>query len=311
MHFKISSLIYKIKRKRFDRGVTPIIATILILALVVAGVAIGFVQIIPYIERSKVETDAASIQSSLIEIDNMIWDMISNSAGSYIPDSFPSRQLQITIPIGTLSTNESRNNVSYEPVYCTGNCTQARFNTSDTNYAHNTLGVLSHSFSSNYVLLPENTLEYLTGSNPYQRRDAVSVSDLTSSISDEQSATNISLYRIGYDHYIELSYRPKIFITQTIVNGIPTCNVNIYLIKILGSTSFIGTTNMFLKYQGDTIKQITRVGYYNTTSPNNFYMVMSVNNANPSFYAYYQTAPGGFTTNYVVTVTTHTFSISG
>ena len=306
MHFKISSLLYKINQKRFERGVTPIIATILILALVVAGVAIGFVQIIPYIDRSKVETDAASIQSSLIQIDNMIWDMISNSAGSYIPDSVPSRQLQITIPIGSLSTIETRNNVSFEPVKCLlGSC--PTITSADPNYFTNTYGVLSHTFSSNYVLLPENTLEYLSGSNPYQRRDAVSVSDLTSSISDEQSATNISLYRVGYDHYVELSYRPKIFITQSIVNGNPTCNVNIYLVKLTGSTSFIGTTNLFLKYLGDTIKQTTFTG----VSGVSFEVQMAVGSSAFGSYATFNAAPGGFSSYYVVTVTTHTFSISG
>ena len=69
----------KFNRSKF-RGVTPIIATVLILALVIAGVVIAFVQILPYIEQSRVETGSAAVQSSLINFDNTIWDMIGDSS---------------------------------------------------------------------------------------------------------------------------------------------------------------------------------------------------------------------------------------
>lgn len=308
LHLKIKLMVRSLNKRRLSRGITPIIATVLILALVVAGVVIGFVQIMPYIERSKVETDAASIQSSLIKIDNVIWDMISDSAGSYLPDSVPSRQLQITIPIGSLSTLSTRNNVTFQPIYYTpSNSTlPATFNRTLSTFSTGTYGVLSHTFSSNYVLLPENTLEYLTGSNPYQRRSAVSVSDLTSSISDDQSATNISLYRIGTTHYMDLSYRPKIFISQTIENGNPTENVNIFLIKLIGSTTFIGTTNVFIKYEGASVNQTTKIGH----AGDSFEILMSAGTST-DVYAPFSAAPGGFTSFYKVTVTVQTFSISG
>ena len=296
-------------QKRTQRGVTPIIATLLILAMVIAGVVIGFTQIMPYIERSKVETDASSMQSSLIKIDNAIWDMISNSAGSYIPDSVPSRKLQLTIPLGSLETFPNTNNVTYEPRPCNGPTQNSCPTSFDTSPTSQSLGILSHTFSSSYTLIPENTLEYLTGSNPYQLRDPVSYTSITSSTSDDQSASNISLYRIGYNHYIDLSYRPKILVSQTIENGAPVYNVNVFLIKLTGSTSFIGTTNVFLKYQGATVDQTTLPG----TSGNGFELLMYVGpgTGTPTSYAYFPTAPGGFTTLYKVTVTTHTFSLSG
>ena len=308
---KLSNNFVNIQR-RFHRGITPIIATILILALVVAGVVIGFVQIVPYIERSKVETDASSIQSSLIKVDNAIWEMIADSAGSYIPDSVPSRRMQLTVDIGTIETLQTRNNVTFEPFLCVpANCTTtltaSDFVATNPHFSTDTYGVFSHTFSSSYTLLPDNTLEYLTGSNPYQRRDPVSYSSLTSSITDEQSATNISLYRIGYTHYIELSYRPKIFVTQTITNGNPTYNVNIYLVKIQGTTSFVGTTNMFLKYTGSTIKQTIFSG----VAGDSFQLLMSVDGTAATSYASFNAAPGGFTTYYRVSTTTQVFTISG
>lgn len=306
MLLKLEKKLTKLQKKFFGRAITPIIATILILALVVAGVVIGFVQIVPYIERSKVETDASSMQGSLIQIDNTIQDMISNSAGSYIPDSVPSRRMQITVGIGTLDILESRNNVTFEPVKCAGAC-NTTFNSVDPNFSTGTYGVLSHSFSSTYTILPANTLEYVTGSNPYQRRAVVSYSSLTSSVSDEQSATNISMYRVGNNQYIELSYRPKIFVTQTIENGNPTYNVNIYLVRLLGTTSFVGTSNMFIKYSGASIQESTLTGVYGDS----FQLLMQVDNTAATSYALFSAAPGGFITDYHVITTIQTFTISG
>ncbi len=309
---KLDKKLTKIQKKFYHRAITPIIATILILALVVAGVVIGFVQIVPYIERSKVETDASSIQGSLIKVDNVIWDMIGDSAGSYIPDSVPSRRMQITVGIGTLSIIESRNNVTFEPFLCTpSNCTapltSADFVSTNSYYSTGTYGVFSHTYSSTYTIMPADTLEYVTGSNPYQRRSVVSYSSISSSIADDQSSTNISMYRIGYNQYIELSYRPQIFVTQTIENGNPTFNVNIFLVQLLGTTSFVGTSNMFLKYSGSSIKETTLSG----VSGDSFQLLMNVDNSGAQSYAVFNAAPGGFTTNYKVTTTTQTFTISG
>ncbi len=297
-------------QKRFQRGITPIIATMLILALVVAGVVIGFVQIVPYIERSKIETDASSVEGSLISVDNAIWSMISDSAGSYIPDSVPSRSIQLTVDVGSLSINQARNNVTFEPFLCHNNCTNGNvllssFNSSSPYFSTSTYGVFSHTFTSTYTILPDNTLEYLTGSNPYQRRNVVSYTSLTSSISDEQSASNISIYRNGLTNYIELSYRPKIFVTQTIQNGNPTYTVNIFLIKLTGTAAFVGTQNMFLKYTGSTITQNALQG----NSGDSFQLLMSVD-GNFGSYAQFNAAPGGFTTVYQVSTTVQTFSIS-
>lgn len=303
------SKLSKIKRK-VHRGITPIIATIMILALVVAGVVIGFVQIMPYIQRSQVETDTASVQSSLINVDNSIWSMISQSAGSYIADSYPSRRMQLTVDIGSLSVLQDKNNVTFAPFICNGNCSAdaipaSYLNNTNPYFSNGTYGIFSHSFSTSYVTLPDNTLEYLTGSNPFQRRNPVSYVSLTSSVSSEQSVSNISTYRNGYNNYIDLSYRPKIFVTQTIVNNHPTYNVNIFLIKIAGTTSFVGTTNMFLKYSGSSISQERLVG----NSSYSFSLLMSVD-GNIGTYAYFNAAPGGFITYYQVTTTVQTFTIS-
>lgn len=290
----------KIQRKS-RRGVTPIIATILILAMVIAGVVIGFTQIVPYIERSKVETDASSMQSSLIKIDNVIWEMVSDSAGSYIPDSVPSRKLLITIPIGSLEPNTKENNVTYS-VHCTGNCVNPYSSPNSTS-----LGVLSHTFSSNYVLLPENTLQYLTGPDPYQKRHTISYNSISTSISEDQSATNISLYRIGNNHYIDLSYRPKIIISQSILNNQPNYNINMFLVKLTGTTQFIGTTNLFLKFLGTTISQRTITGYANSV----FNLDISVDGINAtSLFTPLDAAPGGFTTYFNFNIITYTFSFS-
>ena len=117
------------------------------------------------------------------------------------------------------------------------------------------------------------------------------------------------MYRVGYNHYIDLSYRPKILVSQTIENGAPVYNINVFLIKITGSTSFIGTTNVFLKYLNSAVDKITLNGTVNQ----GFELLMQVGSGigTTVSYAYIPTAPGGFTTFYKVTVTTHTFSLSG
>jgi hypothetical protein len=294
----------KLLRKKV-RGVTPIIATILILAMVIAGVVIGFVQIVPYIERSKIETDAASIQSTLIKVDNAIWDMIGDSAGQYIPDSVPSSKLQITIPLGVLETISTRNRVEYEPIYCPAGACATTFS-GGVNDVIDNYGVFSHSFSSNYALLPENSLQYLTGSDPYQRRETISYSSITSSISDEQSSSNMSLYRNGFNHYVELSYRPKIFVTQSIENGQPTYNIGLFFIQLQGSSSFSGTTNVFLKYKGTSIKETLLSG----VTGDSFSLLTQIDNDALTAYASFTAFPGGFTTFYKVTAITHVFSIT-
>ena len=288
--------------KKSRRGVTPIIATILILAMVIAGVVIGFTQIVPYIERSKVETDASTIQSTLIKIDNIVWDMISDSAGSYIPDSVPSRKLLITVPIGSLEPITTQNSVTYF-TSCSSCTNPGQYSASNTT----TLGAFSHTFSSNYVLLPDNTLLYLTGSDPYQRRNTISYNSISSSLVEDQSATNISLYRIGYDHYVDLSYRPKIIVSQSIQNNQLNYNINLFLVKLTGSTQFIGTTNLFVKFLGTTVDQRSMTG----GSSSQFSLNIGVDGVDASsLVPSLSGAPGGFITNYNFNIITYTFSFT-
>ena len=293
-------ILNKISRAK-RRAVSPIIATVLILALVIVGVVIGFVQILPYIEQSRVETGSASVQSSLIKFDNVIWDMIGDSSGYYFPDSVPSRKLQITLPIGVLENDPTLNTMTYEPVYCPLKvCTSVPANSVTDSY-----GALRHKFSSNYPLIPENSIEYLTGSNPFQRRSMVAYSSLTTAVTDEQSSTNLTLYRENTDHFVELSYRPKVFVTQSIVNGNPTYNVGIFFIKLNVASSFIGTTNVFIKLQSTSIQETTLTG----TAGDSFQVLFSIGGTQ-SAYAQYSASLGGFTTYYKVSTTTYVFSIT-
>jgi hypothetical protein len=301
---KLRRLVNKIRKSRY-RGVTPIIATILILAIVIAGVVIGFVQILPYIEGSRVETGSASVQSSLIKIDNIIWDMISDSSGYYFPDSVPSRKLQVSLPIGSLKSDPNQNRVIYEPMLCpSGTC--PGFNTSSPSYVNDTFGALLHSFSSNYALIPENSLEYLTGADPFIRRDMVAYVSLTSAVTEEQSSTNLTLYRKNNKHFVELSYRPKVFVTQSIVNGFPTYNIGLFFIKIKFASSFVGTTNVFLKLTGTNITETTLIG----SSGDSFQVLFSIGGLQKA-YAEVSASLGGFSTYYRVSATTYEFSISG
>jgi len=300
---KLIRLLSKISRSRY-KGLTPIIATLMILGLVIAGVVIGFVQIVPYIEQSRVETGSASVQSSLIRLDNFIWDMIGDSSGYYFPDSVPSRKLQMSLPIGVLKNDPTLNEVIYEPIYCpSGAC--PGFNPVGPEYVNNSYGALRHSFSSNYALLPENSIEYLTGSNPFQRRDMVAYSSLTTSVTEELSSTNLTLYRDNFDHFVELSYRPKVFVTQSIVNGLPTYNVGVFFIKLNVSSNFIGVSNLFIKLTGTSINKTTIIG----SSGDSFQLLFSIGGTQKA-YAEYSASLGGFSTYYKVTATIYEFSIS-
>lgn len=254
LNYRIIKSLKKLKISKIRRGISPIIATLLLFAMVTASVVIGFLQILPYMEQTRVETGAAQIQGSLIRVDENIWSMISDS-GIYLPGSFPTQQISLNLPIGALETNVLSNQISYQPVFCnTGsNCTT--FDTFDPTYHTGSLGTLHHQFTSTFDLIPERSLEYLTGSSPNEIRDIVAFAAIGATTTTELTSTNLTLSRIANLHSIELSYRPKVFMTQTIDNNRPTYQVGLSLINITGTGVFAGASTLKLIYKGATVTQ--------------------------------------------------------
>ncbi|MHA2365474.1 MAG: hypothetical protein ACXAC7_16070 [Candidatus Hodarchaeales archaeon] len=265
--FKIKSY-NRNKRYRFlsftklQRAISPILASILLLGLVTAGVVIGFLQIYPYMQRTQAENTSSAVEGSLSRLNQNILEMI-NEAGLYLPGSSPSRMVSINLPLGVLSSPSENTNLTYQVVTCDGsNSTTSCSNTSDPNFFDTTTAVptqtslefLQHYFSLNYDLLPVGTLQYLSGSNPNQERDPVAYTGI-GSIQEEDSSTNLSLYRDNSAHYIDLSYRPKVFLTQTIENNAITYNTGLYLINISVLGSFSGATSLKLTLKSTTISE--------------------------------------------------------
>ncbi|MHA1237093.1 MAG: hypothetical protein ACTSQ9_05475 [Candidatus Hodarchaeales archaeon] len=56
------------------RGVSPVLATVIIFGLIITGVMVTFIQVIPYIEQAQSEQTISSVRNSFIELDNTLED---------------------------------------------------------------------------------------------------------------------------------------------------------------------------------------------------------------------------------------------
>lgn len=294
---------------RHRRALSPIIATVLILGLVTTGVMIGFLQVLPYMERSRAETAASSVQASLISVDNTIWDMISDSSGNYAAGQYPSQRVPMNLPVGYLSVFETENDVEYQPFECTTVQPCPTVGAADFfggGSVVDALGTFRHQFTTSYSLIPQGTVEYLTGSNPRQARDSVAENTLGMDVSAELSMTNLSFSRDNIYHYIQLSYRPKVFVTQTVEAGNPVYNVGVYFIKLTGSVGLLGRTQLGLTYEGASVNQQVLT---ESLGSQGFELHLAVN-GQQGVYATVNTANDALTTSYRVTVVTYTFTLS-
>ncbi|HKZ42413.1 MAG TPA: hypothetical protein VJ044_15735, partial [Candidatus Hodarchaeales archaeon] len=88
------------------RGVSPVIATIMLIGLMTIGTLIGFFQVIPFVEQAKVESGIGSVQTSFINLDSSIFDLILNGEGK--------RTVSFNQPSGLLEFAPGQNNYHFQ-----------------------------------------------------------------------------------------------------------------------------------------------------------------------------------------------------
>ncbi len=104
----------KMISRRVNRAVSPVIATILVISIVLSSISMIFVWGVPYMEKTKLQTQQTDVSSQLDVISDTIKEMISNGPGT-------TRENRISMDSGELSLSKigSRDVIyySYDPNY--------------------------------------------------------------------------------------------------------------------------------------------------------------------------------------------------
>ena len=209
-------ILRKFKKNKSRRGISPIIATLLILGLVTTGVVIGLLQILPFIERSKIESGITSVQSGLIELDNAIHELINGGEGF--------KRVEIEKPLGLLSLIPDEDNYNFQIK-----------NTTDTLFSYSQIiGKIEFSSPSTYDIIPVGSSKYLNGPDPTSKRDEVVIIDQNNAGNSGFNSMNIiNMTRDPGSINIDYFYRPKVIVSQTGAN----IDIQIQFIKLKSSSS--------------------------------------------------------------------------
>ena len=226
---KLAKLSYKKRR----RAVSPIIATVIIFALILAGVLIGVLQVLPYIEQSRTETALATIQGSFLSIDSAISSIIS--AGGYTGNGLTSSTQQISLQttLGTLSLLNVSNYVAIRNFTTSINPLVGNQGTITYPFIAYFDNSLSFAFQSSAPQIAVGAKEYLNGPNPLVQRPAYAFLQYGTPTSNYQGMSNLTLTRDSNNQYINLNYRPKIIITLSQSTALDV-NVRVYLVQLNG-----------------------------------------------------------------------------
>ncbi|MFX0207952.1 MAG: hypothetical protein ACFFDT_18345 [Candidatus Hodarchaeota archaeon] len=169
-----------IKLKKWTSlAVSPMIATILILGIIVGGLAIGIVFVIPYRDRIIAESTFESMKTGFKDINREILSLISKST----PASNETTQIKLAMRSGAIS--------SYDPT------TLTLYLNDSTSLTYFSPRRLRYAFHSDHEFLPIGTKKYLLGSDPWTPR-SISTSRLTGNLT--------LIHPINSHYFIELDY---------------------------------------------------------------------------------------------------------
>ena len=211
------------------RGVSPVLATVMIFALIITGVMITFVQVIPYIEQAQSEQVIASARNSYLELDTTIKSLLSESG---TPGGF--RTVLFTKPAGTVYY-EDRYYISLRLLDHDGALVHNILKGIAPPYGEQEIGVLDWVYNSPRSILPRGTTKYLTGPNPYKIREPVFLTGTFAS-TDYQDLTNLTLSHLDdRRHHITLNYRISIYLT---ISTQPEPEIRFEVFLILLSADF-------------------------------------------------------------------------
>ncbi|MCK4847727.1 MAG: hypothetical protein KAT16_01740 [Candidatus Heimdallarchaeota archaeon] len=215
------------KRKR---GVSPVLATIIIFGLIMTGVMVTFIQVVPYIEQAQSEQTISSVKNSFIDLDNTIKSLISESGN---PGGF--RTVLFTKPAGTLDFKPDEFTISLS-LYNQDNNSVYDF------LQLQEIGILDWEYNSPRAVLPKGTSKYLTGPDPYKTREQSFLTGIFST-TDYKELTNLTLsHQMDRKHHITLNYRMAVYLTIE-TQPVPEIRFQIFLISL--STDFTSIHNQY------------------------------------------------------------------
>jgi len=126
----------------------------------------------------------------------------------------------------------------------------------------------------------------------------------------ELSSTNLILFKGNIFHFIELSYRPKAFLTQTIENNNPTYQISLFLINLTGSITFTGSTPLKLTYLGAEFSEINFIEDDTNTTLDRFELHIEVDGVQGTYAVININPLDGLTISYKLTTVVYNFEIS-
>ncbi|MHA2494049.1 MAG: hypothetical protein ACXAEL_02160 [Candidatus Hodarchaeales archaeon] len=233
----ISSLKQRLMERR---GVSPVLATIIIFAIIISGIMIAVVQVFPEIERMRARSSIESVESGFLELDEAIMELVGEgSYGTGLSTSSASRTVSIHTPQGSIGFDTGTIfNLQLRDQSDATIELQNSTNLGITHIFHNEpLGLVDYRIDTTHKFLSAGKKQYLTGASRTTQRDLVMVSGvLSGSELSEFRPTNLTLSRAedGDDQNIQLDYRVRLVVSyQAGVN--PTLRFDVVVIKLIGT----------------------------------------------------------------------------
>lgn len=201
-------------------GISPVLATVMIFGLILAGVMLTFIQVVPYIERAQSEENISSVRNSFLNLDRTINSLLSESGS---PGGF--RTVLFTKPAGRIMFENDTYLISLKLLDQSDNEVHSILDSES-------VGLLDWVYSSPASILPRGTSKYLTGSDPYKIRDPVYLTGPFAS-TENNEITNLTLSNVRFDrkHHMTLNYRISVYLTIS-TNPEPEIKFQIFLIRL-------------------------------------------------------------------------------
>ncbi|MHA1971628.1 MAG: hypothetical protein ACTSW1_01475 [Candidatus Hodarchaeales archaeon] len=223
--------------KNRRRGVSPILATVIIFGLIITGVMVTFIQVVPYIERAQSEEAISTVKNSFLDLDKVIKELISESGepGGY-------RTVLMRKTAGKIVYDSTKYHFALKLIDQDSNLVYNFTNLQDGQK----IGVLDWVYNSPRSIVPRGTSQYFNGPNPYEKRDPVFLTGLFAT-TDYQDMTNLTLsHQNDRKHHVTLSYRISAHLSITTFPE-PEIKFQIFFILIDADFSTIHSTSTLLK----------------------------------------------------------------
>ncbi|MFW9855825.1 MAG: hypothetical protein ACFFFG_12240 [Candidatus Thorarchaeota archaeon] len=212
------------------RSVSPILAAVIIFALILVGVMVTYIQIIPFIDRAQTEESITAVRNSFLELDSTIKSLISESGA---PGGFSTILMQV--PSGQIDYTPESYHVGLRLVDRNDQLVYNIFNDIDPQDGILDIGILDWVYNSPQAVLPRGSFQYLTGPNPYEIRDQVFITGPFSTTA-WPDITNLTLsHQNDRRHHISLNYRIAIHLS---IETSPTPEIRFQIFLVLLSGDF-------------------------------------------------------------------------